>query len=168
MQQQHSSYSQASLPSCFSSTRQYQCPTTKQQRQIITNNLLQERKASFNFSTAQVCSLSAGMSRTVSVMLTEQAQIDRKCYTGFQRSMKAFMYHHSPLNKIQLKLTLGFVMGQTLLMFSIQQDREHILKISREEEPSFLMRNSSHQVLIGYLLYSALGQILCRSLRISK
>jgi hypothetical protein len=62
-------------------------------------------------STAQVCTLSAGISRTVSIFLTEQTQIDSQCHTSAsQGSMGAFMCHYSPLNKIQQMLALRFVM----------------------------------------------------------
>lgn len=71
-------------------------------------------------STAQVSSVSAGVSRTVSVPLTEQAPIDRQCHRqSSQGAGKAFMYHYSPLDTLPLKLTLGFVMRSAPLMFSV-------------------------------------------------
>lgn len=53
-------------------------------------------------------------------------------------------------------------------MFSVYQDRKHIQKTPREEEPSFLIGNSKSSGTNWYLLYSALGETLRGSLGTSK
>lgn len=64
--------------------------------------------------------------KTVSVTLTEQAQIDRKCHpSASQGSMKAFMYHYSSLNKYSYADTQTCNERSTIDVFCIVIQETH-------------------------------------------